>query len=345
MYDFTGCECPVCHQLFRPDDDLVVCPDCGTPYHRACYEKAGRCVYSASHGPDFAWAPPHKAAAEAAHVCSVCGTENPAENRYCKNCGAPMSGQPEKRRPVAAHASGAAPQENAASKNSAAGKDASFDYSQLYRSATASPESSPFGANAYVAIDPNESMDGIPAAEWAAYIGPSSRIYLMIFKQMEVLRHKISFSFSAMLFGPFYYIYRKAWKPALFFGLLACLTRVPMFLSVLQITDSALTAGLSAVLLENLQRAAGMINYALMFVSGMYGFYLYKKSAAEQIRRIQQQYPDTQKRSYVLNAQGGTSIGAVIALFLGFMALIYIGMFLFMGPNVNALVSALGYPL
>ena len=44
MYQFTGCPCSVCGKALTDTDDIVVCPDCGAPYHRACYEKQGGCV-------------------------------------------------------------------------------------------------------------------------------------------------------------------------------------------------------------------------------------------------------------------------------------------------------------
>ncbi len=34
---------------------------------------------------------------------------------------------------------------------------------------------------------------------------------------MQLQHTKISMSFSALLFGPFYFFYRKAWKPAFAF--------------------------------------------------------------------------------------------------------------------------------
>ena len=40
----TGEKCFVCGQVFTDNDDVVVCPDCGTPYHRACWQKNGACV-------------------------------------------------------------------------------------------------------------------------------------------------------------------------------------------------------------------------------------------------------------------------------------------------------------
>ena len=36
MIDYTGLECPICGEKFTAQDDIVVCPECGAPYHRAC---------------------------------------------------------------------------------------------------------------------------------------------------------------------------------------------------------------------------------------------------------------------------------------------------------------------
>ncbi len=42
--DYKGYECPVCHEQFQDGEDIVVCPECGTPHHRACYEENGACA-------------------------------------------------------------------------------------------------------------------------------------------------------------------------------------------------------------------------------------------------------------------------------------------------------------
>ncbi len=34
MINFTGIKCPVCGKAFTDEDDIVVCPKCGAPYHR-----------------------------------------------------------------------------------------------------------------------------------------------------------------------------------------------------------------------------------------------------------------------------------------------------------------------
>lgn len=45
--------CPICGKQFEPDDDVVTCPECGTPHHRACYNELGHCANIDKHGTDF----------------------------------------------------------------------------------------------------------------------------------------------------------------------------------------------------------------------------------------------------------------------------------------------------
>lgn len=327
MYDFTGCECPVCHQIFRPDDDMVVCPECGAPYHRACYEKAGSCVYAARHGAAFEWTPPQRAQAPAdERACPSCGAQNPAGNRFCASCGAPLDGS--------------APARDARGTRPEAG--AGFDYSRIYNATYTPPAGSAFDGAFALSIDPNETMEGISAADWAAYIGPASRVYLMIFKQMELLRRKVSFSFSALLFGPFYFFYRKAWKPGLIFAALSAVISVPSLLYMLKLTESSLTAGMDLTVISAMCTVAAALNFGVLLVRGLYGFYFYKKDAAERIRRISAECTDARQRTFMLSAQGGTSIGAV----LGLGAVVFASSFLFQflcGPNVSAMLSAFGF--
>lgn len=328
MYDYTGCQCSVCHQAFQAGDDIVVCPDCGAPYHRACYEQAGGCVYNARHEEGFEWDPPHKAVHDVA--CPRCGTANHKEDAYCKNCGAPLHAQQGAAGQNPTGSAGAAYSGNTGS--GAGTHTAAFDYESFYNN--------PYAGFYRPAIDPNEKMEDIPAAEWATYIGPSSRTYLNVFKQMELMHRKHAVSFSAMLFGPFYFFYRKAWKPAFLFLAADLLLNVPTLMSLLQLSGSALAPALSDGVMSALSWAASIASFLLMVVRGMYGFYFYKKSAAERIRRIQAEYPDPEKRSFVLSAQGGISIAAVIGAFVGLMVLGSL-FSLLLGPDLEAVLNTL----
>lgn len=57
---YDGVTCPVCNQVFDGDSDVVVCPECGTPHHRDCYEKMGACINEKKHGTGFLWENPNK---------------------------------------------------------------------------------------------------------------------------------------------------------------------------------------------------------------------------------------------------------------------------------------------
>ncbi len=52
--NFIDEKCPICSEPFAEDSDIVVCPECGAPYHRECYLKEGKCLFSEQHG-EFEW--------------------------------------------------------------------------------------------------------------------------------------------------------------------------------------------------------------------------------------------------------------------------------------------------
>jgi hypothetical protein len=49
MSFYENHECPVCKKKFEQNDDIVVCPECGTPHHRQCYDFIGHCVNQGLH--------------------------------------------------------------------------------------------------------------------------------------------------------------------------------------------------------------------------------------------------------------------------------------------------------
>jgi predicted nucleic acid-binding Zn-ribbon protein len=52
---YTGESCFYCGLIFKENDDVVVCPECGTPYHRICYKKENRCINDALHESGESW--------------------------------------------------------------------------------------------------------------------------------------------------------------------------------------------------------------------------------------------------------------------------------------------------
>lgn len=50
---FENKSCPVCNRDFIDGDDIVVCPECGTPHHRECYNLIGHCVNKGLHKANY----------------------------------------------------------------------------------------------------------------------------------------------------------------------------------------------------------------------------------------------------------------------------------------------------
>lgn len=53
MSRYICTECPVCKREFVEGDDIVTCPECGTPHHRECYDLIGKCVNNGLHGSGY----------------------------------------------------------------------------------------------------------------------------------------------------------------------------------------------------------------------------------------------------------------------------------------------------
>jgi len=74
-----GDPCFACHNPLQENDDIIVCPDCGTPYHRACWKEHGVCLNIPLHESSGAYQSPDKkevADRTLPRICMNCGTEN-----------------------------------------------------------------------------------------------------------------------------------------------------------------------------------------------------------------------------------------------------------------------------
>lgn len=321
MMNYYGCPCPVCSKKFTTRDDIVVCPECGTPHHRSCYQALGHCANESHHAEGFEWAPP--AGVTPDRRCPSCGEYNPHDAVRCSRCGRSLT-------------------ENNAEQNGTQSTEANpagmnggsvFDYSRLYAEMHAQ-------ADARAKVQSEISLDGISGAEWEAYLGPRSSAYLRDFSVMQAYRRKSSISFGALLFGPFYFFYRKAWKPAFAFLGIELLLTLPTLLDLMVISESPLAPNLSSGTLLAMARFATFASFVVMVLRGMYGKYLYRRSAAERIHRIQADFPDRNKRLLVLSAQGGVSWAAVAGAFM--LVMLFGAAFsVLLGPNVQAVLQVL----
>lgn len=344
MIDYSGIPCPVCGEKFDVLDDIVVCPECGAPYHRECYRKEGHCVYEEKHAAHEAWKPPvqensrqeESAGAQRTKVCPRCSTKNYPDALFCDKCGLPFSSSP-----VSSPFGGAAPGQGFPQGTPMGGMPMVFD---------------PLGG-----VSPSEEFDkGVTAGDLAKYVKNNTPYYLPVFKRIRD-EGKGKFSFVAFLCSGGWLLYRKQYKTGIWVTLaVALLTIVSTCLQVFYISPLALNlagqAGINlqqSVTLEALmasaefrQAVAGLdggsifllylpyllllIRFGIMIFLGFMGNKLYYRHCINEVARIKDEVSDERERTQALQARGGVNTTLAMILLIGYIAVTYLPMVLSM---------------
>ncbi|MBR2279350.1 MAG: hypothetical protein IJ903_00265 [Ruminococcus sp.] len=182
--DFEGIKCPVCNTEFKDGDDIVVCPECGTPHHRECYEKENRCFYDSRHGEGFSFEkePVSDNSAQQSDnpdiiICARCKSENPKGMFYCGKCGFPLSAQ----------------------------QNAQADSQQEI------PNFASF-MDPMAGVNPQEDMgEGVTAGEISKFVQNNTPYFIRVFNNIKKFSRG-RFSFVGFLFSGGYLLYRKMYK-------------------------------------------------------------------------------------------------------------------------------------
>ena len=291
MIDYQGCKCPVCQKPLTQDDDIVVCPECGAPYHRACWQKQGGCVFADRHGPGFEYHRPEDgpqpldppagepAAADAAgeRPCPACGAQNPAGNIFCESCGAPLHG-------MSGGTPGAQP----------------YDYSR--------PMQDPL---AIAGLTPDQEIDGIKVSDWMQYLGSNAPYYLTVFHRMDQTGRKFFPSFSALLFGPLFLLYRKVWNWGTLTAVLSLICSIPVLL--LMILASNQPSAQPADYLLVAEKVSTVLSLLLQLGMMLFSFVLIRRESAKKIRKLQQTASSPEEFQKLLQAKASPSwVGVVV---------------------------------
>lgn len=301
---FQGMECPVCHQIFEDSDDIVVCPECGTPHHRECWNQLGHCVNSEKHGENFSFPRPQNDENEIqanpvrnnrkTRRCPDCGHENEPESTRCSVCGRSLR-RPEERFQ----------------------QSANFDSSKL---------NTDF-------VPPNVIVDGIPAVESAAFIGSGCTRYITRFIQMERNESKLSWNWAAAIFGPLWCFYRKLYKTGflyLFISLIITIVTLPRGYGefLLSIFHQASTINspneIYDFIMNNMPVAAGwqqilssLFRGASMVLFGLFGDYFYKRKVKSSVLSCRTKANNMRDYLSLLRIRGGISpLMVVVYLFV-----------------------------
>ena len=338
MTRYTGNHCPVCEQAFTDTDDIVVCPDCGTPYHRDCWKKVGACMHRSEHAAGFEWQPEiGPEAVKAAHeaTCPNCGTRNTPGAARCSHCGCPLP------RSEADSADAAKPEEQVPIY----ARDPSVVNN---RSAAPGPHIETYSADREGGIyrreiGPEDTIDGIKAKDWATYVGRSPMYYLMQFFRMSITNRKAAVCLSAFLFGPAYLFYRKMWKEGLLTAILTIVLSIPTFIEIISVFNPSLLGAMPLGWLPAAVNVCAVASWALNIILGLFAVSWYRREAKKNIDRIYADYPDGEARTDALLQKGGTNLLAAL-LYFGIMLLLASLVINLAGPGfVQYAMSITGY--
>ncbi len=189
--NYVGLKCGICGSDFDEHDDVVVCPDCGTPMHRLCYKENSVCPNSDKHADGYIFdgfdkikesaqgkSDSHKVDGYSAGqaVCPICGEKNKSDASFCNYCGTRLRRQAN---PV---------------------------QGQQYQA--------PFAVQAF---DPLAGMsadtefeENVNASDMACYVAVNTPYYLTVFNRLKQKMNR--FNFSAAVFSGVWFLYRKQYK-------------------------------------------------------------------------------------------------------------------------------------
>ena len=351
--NYYGLPCPVCGEIMKSDDDIVVCPECATPHHRECWFKNGRCINQELHGEDFVWSAKKTKAepeetAEASQsenpqndniapdsiLCHICSSENPADALHCGNCGA-LFGEPEteestKNCPFCGTANPA----NAMRCGNCGNFFAQDIENDFFKSA---------------GIDESEKIGNYSAGDYALFTQLNAKKYVPKFRKIE--EGKTTFNWAAFFFGAQWFLFRKMYKTGII--LLIVFASITMMctpvanklmnaydkfsLSVSALPDEgsadAQTEAELAVLaeksLEEFTKEAGPSSFFLLsvwllenFACALIADKMYYKKIKADLKLIDETVADDGVRKIMIARRGGVSFLAFIAGSLGQDALL-----------------------
>lgn len=311
MAKYDGTKCISCGNVFTDGDDVVVCPECGTPYHRECYNKEGKCINTELHEKNESWQPHYDEDTASANTdgepirCIRCGETNPPDGIFCKKCGMPLMKNTGEPRPF---------NDSAEYHNNSFGANGN-NANGFYQGVP------PYGAGQQMTFDQNSDIDGVKLGDYAKYVGKNPLVMLSNFIRFGKFGGKISINIGALIFPQFYFFYRKMHLIGVLFLLGTVISSIPRLILYGQ-SDMMGMVLLSANINTNTQffeallNLSSLIGMVLQFMAALFANFWYYKTARKNIIKIRASYGEDGSEEESVKQQivekGGTSMPAAL---------------------------------
>ncbi|MGN0687126.1 MAG: RING finger protein [Oscillospiraceae bacterium] len=320
MSRFTDKLCPVCRTKFADGDDIVVCPECGTPHHRECYKQTGKCGVEEYHAQGFVWngALPDQPEESSPEQADSAQTED-TEQAFCTE-------QPDEH-----HAE--LPDYNRGSSDSGTAADAervkNFDaYFEMYKRIHELTD------------DEKRGEDGVSSKELCHFAGKSVIHYSQAFaafrigvpKNGKIQPVKVFLNFCAGFFAPIHQFYRGMIPLGIALVLFSAITSIPDCLLLFDNQNIGFQLSEATVaMLDNLSIVCSIANFAQMMLLCVFGDYIYYKFCVRRIKKIRANYDDGNADGYyaALTADGSPSKLRVV---IGILALLLVSQIVYYAP-------------
>lgn len=295
---YTGEKCLICNETFEKDDDVVVCPECGTPYHRHCYKEKGYCINSELH--------------ESGGIWKRIKDENTSQNNINNN------------------------QENLSETEKNVEEFTNINDSERESFNQSGDGFIRFELNKPLyGLDPNEEFEGVKMVEMFSFIKTNTLYYIPLFKKMKDMGSKISFNISSFLFPYFYFAHRKMWLMAIISVFVTLVLQIPSFLINLNnsieygLIDENMISYAEAVfhnllvfidsnynIIENIAFVCSIGSYLFKIAMCLFSNWFYYRFAIKSINKIKSRNSEMPKRVSAINSAGGTSVANIFLILL-----------------------------
>ena len=320
MADYTNLTCPVCSEKFSAEDDIVVCPICGTPHHRECYKSLGRCANISWHQEGKSFDASEQVNEEEENAknqedaqekvpCRRCSNLNDKNALFCSRCGAPVS-----------------------QGFSNVGPFVKIDMSQS-------------AFNPFSALDSDELIDEKETWKYKAVVKENPIRFISQFKAFSKTGKKTSFNLAAFFFSPFYFLYRKMYGLGIVLLILYGILELPTLIlnlsseNLSQVIGTTVTFGLNLTnaqinFLSYAYYFSSILIMAIKFLGGIFANYIYFNKCKKTICDIEQNTGSKEEFLSVASKKGGTNRTLIIVLIAVYFLILWTGAFLMMNSTL-----------